>query len=393
MAGVSTEELHRYYLQRFPLEDIRAWLQYKDPTTGIPQEREDCRECAFWFDDTKFRRWSTIDQMERLRALECDLPPERMEIGPVYTYPVSRHTTIPSPEFRPAHRELVFDLDADDFKDIKSCCGPSEICERCWVYMHCALDCLYDVLTNNLGFRHVLPVFSGRRGIHIWVCDKRARELDKKVREQIVRYLNLNELVSSVAWSTTTNPGHFPLAVQMIQKCDGYFAKVIEAQAIFTAEALKAKVKGIVGDMWFELLSETLRTRKGTPEELWEALKAAQRGKRRFDQTAEYYKLVFSFTFPRLDSHVTTTMNHLLKSPFSYHPKSGFISVPIPPSQWEYLPQTWAPALKPLLAGDPEAKRAFNESVEQFRSFVGQTVNEGTVQSPWYPKRNKLGSE
>ncbi len=34
-------------------------------------------------------------------------------------------------------------------------------------------------------------VFSGGRGLHIWVCDRRARELKDSVRKAIVDYLEL----------------------------------------------------------------------------------------------------------------------------------------------------------------------------------------------------------
>lgn len=40
---------------------------------------------------------------------------------------------------------------------------------------------------------------------------------------------------------------------------------------------------------------------------------------------------LLSYTFPKLDEKVTSTINHLLKSPFSVHPKSGYIAVPIDP--------------------------------------------------------------
>jgi DNA primase small subunit len=200
------------------------------------------------------------------------------------------------------------------------------------------------------------------------------------VREQIVRYLNLGETLADRALP----PDRCPLAVQMLPRCERHFLRVIEAQAIFTCEPLRAKVHAIVGDAWFEAINDALRTRRGTTPEVWEAIKVATVGGHRFQETPAYRRLVYAFTFPRLDAHVTTTMNHLLKSPFSYHPKSGFISVPIPKAKWKYLPQTWAPGLKPLLAGDPQAAAVFAESVEIFRAFVAQTVAEGPVESPFY---------
>lgn len=43
--------------------------------------------------------------------------------------------------------------------------------------------------------------------------------------------------------------------------------------------------------------------------------------------------LIFTYLYPRIDANVSTGINHLLKSPWCVHPKTGKICVPIDPKR------------------------------------------------------------
>lgn len=49
------------------------------------------------------------------------------------------------------------------------------------------------------------------------------------------------------------------------------------------------------------------------------------------DMTLE--NLVMTYLYPRIDANVSTGINHLLKSPWCVHPKTGKICVPINPNR------------------------------------------------------------
>lgn len=92
---------------------------------------------------------------------------------------------------KPMSKELVFDIDLTDYDDIRTCCDKANICHKCWHFVTAAIKVIDVALKEDLGFKHVLWVYSGRRGAHAWVCDKSARVLDDARRKAIASYLEV----------------------------------------------------------------------------------------------------------------------------------------------------------------------------------------------------------
>ena len=62
--------------------------------------------------------------------------------------------------------------------------------------MNMAVKVMDQGLKEDFGFEHVAWFYSGRRGVHAWVCDESARELTDAGRSAVANYFEVSQKCS-----------------------------------------------------------------------------------------------------------------------------------------------------------------------------------------------------
>ena len=273
-------------------------------------------------------------------------------------------------------------------------CPGADICHKCWPLMNVAVEIVDTALRDDFGFEHILWIYSGRRGVHCWVCDRRARLLSNTERDAVVSYLSIAAGGDQKRTKESMNLS-FPLHPSLSRAYSialKYFDAYIEDQNLFSRQ-----------DEWARLLSDCIDSKDlerlglswnedSDPVDRWNEL---QRAVRRYNAKESKFvvstrlclqRIVFKHLFPRLDVEVSKHMNHLLKSPFSVHPKTGRVCVPMDPENVANFDPFKVPTINELFdelnASNPSASpRRIYEStsvapyIEEFKNFLGPLIN------------------
>ncbi|CAG2118721.1 unnamed protein product, partial [Medioppia subpectinata] len=335
------ELLQAYYRLLFPHKLFHRWLSYGNDAGYFER-----REFSFTLSGDVYVRYQSFADCQELEKAIVSRCPEKIDIGAVYNIKPKDSKSIGLVAFKAEHRELVFDIDMTDYDDVRTCCKGADICDKCWPFMIIAAKILNRALREDFGFKHLLWVYSGRRGIHCWVADQRARKLAGDARNAIVDYLSVVEGGEFKAKKVSFDGTHnlHPCIASAVLTVDKHFKSLIlEKQNLLETTQQINAVIDICPDTE---LKQQLRTVLLNPKlkdstTRWEQLeKTCQEFYDRIDRiTPKNYnklrtkhfvtELKLQFCYPRLDANVTKGVNHLLKTPFSVHPKTGRICVPI----------------------------------------------------------------
>lgn len=353
-------QLKWYYSRLFPLDLIGRWLSYGEPSTLAK------REVSFTLDGDIYLRYRSFDTPAALGAELAKLTPIKVDFGAVHNIR-PRDKGASSLPLTPAHKELVFDIDMTDYHDVMGATRDADATAETdvnWPLMAAAVRVLDTALAEDFGFRHRLWVYSGRRGVHCWVADARARGLSNEARGAVAEFLGLRfeeraNLGGGRRAADITAPLHPSLARARREACEPAFrafvlgdGRLLDADGGDTAgvlahipdRGLRAGIAGVLSrgalatapgvDRWARIEKELSRAAKADPS---------------LRPVTDH--IILRYTYPRLDIPVTRDVGHLLKAPFCVHPKTGRVCVPFDAATVDgFDPRSRVPTLAALMA-------------------------------------------
>ncbi|ODN78478.1 hypothetical protein L202_04112 [Cryptococcus amylolentus CBS 6039] len=361
-----------FYKHMFPYKPLFLWLNQDQ----IPSKLFTHRELALTLQNDVYLRYQSFNTSEEFKKSIRDYCPSRFEIGPQYTARPRDRKTLAAGALQPQRRELVFDIDMTDYDEIRTCCSDKKICKKCWGFIAAAVKVLDHTLRETFGFKHLMWVYSGRRGIHCWISDQKALDLNDDQRRNLVNFLEVIKGGSQQSKKVSVrgkdgNDAPHPYLQETIITLSQLFPRLIlyEQDCFREEKGWELLLELLPGD---RAVNSVLRTK-------WEADPGRSSHDKWNDLTAILHKnidtplgnkikhaiedIILQYTYPRIDSEVSKHRNHLLKSPFVVHPGTGRICVPINPSIIDEF--------------DPETVPTVNLLHSEFNQYQARKKEEG----------------
>ena len=361
--------LRQFYSRLFPFRPLFQWLNH----SATPSPDFQNREFAFVLPGGAYIRYQSFHTADLFRKQCIQMTPERFEIGPQYTInPRDRKQVRNASSFRPVMKELVFDIDMTDYDPIRTCCQGASICNKCWGFITMAIRVVDVALREDFGFKHILWVYSGRRGAHAWISDLRARSMDDAKRRAIANYLVLitgNEQGKRMSVKRPLHP-HIDRSLKILNP---FFSDDVlveqdpwatEKQAEKLLERLPdTKLKDALLKKWDSMPGRSSAQKWADIDALAETGNLSTLTPKSLVDVKQDIRLEYSY--PRLDAEVSKKLNHLLKSPFVVHPGTGRVCVPIDVRDLEAFDPLAVPKVTDLL-----------EEIDRWDAEKGKTMEE-----------------
>ncbi|RLE64239.1 MAG: hypothetical protein DRN53_01095 [Thermoprotei archaeon] len=253
--------------------------------------------------------------------------------------------------------ELVFDIDADhietscknvhDYWRCTKCgredrgpvpnrcpnCGSDKLNSITWVCHECIdaareeCEKVVDMLINDLGFhqKDLEIFFSGHRGFHIHLYDKRVYDIPQEGRREIVSYLRGEGLDIALLIERTLGSSIRPLDLD--SKCWGGRIARGMYEIILTSTEENLKRLGITASVRKYILLNRSKILENMENANWEFLREIIRRRGGKKSIAKIIEHVVNMYAAEVDERVTIDTRRLIRLPGTLHGKTGLAVV------------------------------------------------------------------
>ena len=373
----------RYYDAHYPHAPVLELLARRWRGSDLLACRELCIETV----DDVYIRWLSACTAAELKQLFREKRALKFHSGGVYAQTLAEKQINRQLPMAALQRELLFEIDANDYELAGVDASDIAACDAAWPLVAFGMLVLQYILIEHFGFRHILIVYSGRRGAHLSVHDERACRLSDDERKAVVAYLQPPK-DGSTSDGAHRNFGNLMNAA--------FFGDLWEkiVRPFWMDHCLKPRVAGGAGlldsksdrDEFVELFSSNEHVQDSLHAVMQacvhgaDAFRAIERWVEasRFAADNRYHlqSAVLAHVWFPLDVNVSTGRGHLGKHPFSVHPKTGRLCVPTGADPSGFDPKVDAPTLQGVVDGARADVDALAKGVQRLRRFVARLAKD-----------------
>lgn len=354
MAYTSPESLAAYWGSQYPCDALVDMLT----RNGDPLKRfEFAFECQSMVGDDQFmQRYQSFEnaaQMrEALRVRSKHSKILKLHIGACWSGVPRKAGKVNDPKthdldrLRPHRAPLRIDIDLTDYLQLGVDKDDVDANDLHWPILNLAIRVTERALRDCFGMDELVSFYSGRRGVHIWVLDERAWQMDDEARATVIEFLSC------------------PLDKRGVAK-EGFLARTPWYEELYAEEVLPTFVDMLVvsamdllgtsasicrfEDMmnithpkivqvFRELKMDTVAIPTTKFQRLIDAVEEMARSKAYGWMPNRLNAAVLTLMWPRFDRGASAKLNHLIKAPFSVHSSTGRIAVPLPDDRSNFWP-------------------------------------------------------
>jgi DNA primase catalytic subunit len=373
---VGTKEeygMSNYYSVHFPAEEVLRFscLHHEE----YPERREFVAVTA----TSVWRRYNSVKKATELRELAVKAGVgASIHLGPYYDDAASRARGKGI-----VAKQLPFDLDLTDITFLGILKRDQATNDRFAPLVFGHAHVLRSVLHEVFGFEHFLPVYSGGRGVHLWCLDERANALTEDARKaicamitpqksmyddrlynsaSILTYPSFGKAVRTAMYDVLTRVLLAPVDEGGVGLLNSRLDVDVFLNKFFLESKKKTNWHHIEIECEMHVRREMKRLRVCGPD-AYTALKSImhagaeprQGANKMTPQNVSFKNMLsklddvmFTLCWPTLDTGPTTSLQHPLKIPFSEHPSTKRIAIPVE----KLLPERGKPHLPPIVSGN-----------------------------------------